>query len=136
MLIWFCSACIVWALHTSSLYVNDLYGLGRYSCLAPEYHLTLFPLQKFVIKEGIQFRIRIDFLVQREIVTGLKYIQKTSRMGVTGKPNLYLTLKGATSKVPTKKVLDLKQVLTAQCRSRARLRQRVLSPLLWKEWFG
>lgn len=98
--------------------------------------MTLFPLQKFVIKEGIQFRIRIDFLVQREIVTGLKYIQKTSRMGVTGKPNLYLTLKGATSKVPTKKVLDLKQVLTAQCRSRARLRQRVLSPLLWKEWFG
>jgi len=41
--------------------------------------------QKFVIKEGIQFRIRIDFIVQREIVTGLKYIQKTSRMGVTGK---------------------------------------------------
>lgn len=38
---------------------------------------------KFVIKEGIQFRIRIDFIVQREIVTGLKYIQKTSRMGVT-----------------------------------------------------
>ena len=40
--------------------------------------------QKFVIKEGIQFRIRIEFIVQREIVTGLKYIQKTSRMGVTG----------------------------------------------------
>lgn len=38
---------------------------------------------KFVIKEGVQFRIRIDFIVQREIVTGLKYIQKTSRMGVT-----------------------------------------------------
>ena len=40
-----------------------------------------------MIKEGIQFRIRIDFIVQREIVTGLKYIQKTSRMGVTGKPS-------------------------------------------------
>ncbi len=38
-----------------------------------------------MVKEGIQFRIRIDFLIQREIVTGLKYVQKTSRMGVTGK---------------------------------------------------
>jgi len=39
--------------------------------------------KKFVLKEGIKFRIRIDFVVQREIVTGLKYIQKVSRMGVT-----------------------------------------------------
>jgi len=37
---------------------------------------------KFDIKEGIKFKIRIDFMVQREIVTGLKYVQKTSRMGV------------------------------------------------------
>jgi len=39
--------------------------------------------KKFVIKEGVKFKIRIDFIVQREIVTGLKYNQKTSRMGVT-----------------------------------------------------
>jgi len=39
--------------------------------------------KKFVIKEGIKFRIRIDFVVQREIVTGLRYVQKTSRLGVT-----------------------------------------------------
>lgn len=37
----------------------------------------------FSIKEGVSFKIRIDFFVQREIITGLKYIQKTSRMGVT-----------------------------------------------------
>lgn len=36
----------------------------------------------FVIKEGIQYRIRIDFYVQREIVTGLKYIQKIFRHGI------------------------------------------------------
>lgn len=36
----------------------------------------------FVIKEGIQYKIRIDFVVQREIVHGLKYVQKTYRMGV------------------------------------------------------
>ncbi len=41
----------------------------------------------FVIKEGIQFRIRIDFIVQREIVSGLKYVQKTSRMALTGTNN-------------------------------------------------
>jgi len=45
--------------------------------------LKVIAKKKFVIKEGIKFRIRIDFVVQREIVTGLKYIQKTSRMGVT-----------------------------------------------------
>ena len=39
----------------------------------------------FTLKEGVQFRIKIDFIVQREIVSGLKYVQKTSRMGVTGK---------------------------------------------------
>ncbi|CAB4054259.1 ARHGDI [Lepeophtheirus salmonis] len=35
----------------------------------------------FVIKEGIEYRIRIDFMVQRDIVTGLKYVQKTTRKG-------------------------------------------------------
>uniref|UniRef100_A0A1B0C830 Rho gdp-dissociation inhibitor n=2 Tax=Lutzomyia longipalpis TaxID=7200 RepID=A0A1B0C830_LUTLO len=38
--------------------------------------------QTFTIKEGVQYRIRIDFIVQREIVHGLKYVQKTLRMGV------------------------------------------------------
>jgi len=37
---------------------------------------------KFVLKEGVKFRIRIDFLVQREIVHGLKYVQKTYRAGI------------------------------------------------------
>jgi len=38
--------------------------------------------QKFKIKEGIVYKIRIDFIVQREIVHGLKYVQKTSRKGI------------------------------------------------------
>jgi hypothetical protein len=42
-------------------------------------------LQVFVIKEGVSYRIRIDFIVQREIVHGLKYVQKTYRMGMPGK---------------------------------------------------
>lgn len=38
--------------------------------------------QVFIIKEGISYKIRIDFIVQREIVHGLKYVQKTYRLGV------------------------------------------------------
>jgi hypothetical protein len=38
---------------------------------------------KFTLKEGIKLRTRIEFIVQREIVTGLKYIQKTKRMGMS-----------------------------------------------------
>nr|CAG4645847.1 EOG090X0EJY [Lynceus sp. MCZ IZ 141354] len=38
--------------------------------------------QEFVIKEGVQYRIRIDFHVQKEIVHGLKYVQKTYRHGI------------------------------------------------------
>jgi len=45
--------------------------------------LSKLKKQVFTIKEGVQYRIRIDFIVQREIVHGLKYVQKTSRMGVT-----------------------------------------------------
>lgn len=40
--------------------------------------------QVFVVKEGCQYRIRIDFIVQREIVHGLKYVQRTFRMGIPG----------------------------------------------------
>ncbi|GJQ72203.1 hypothetical protein Trydic_g3294 [Trypoxylus dichotomus] len=38
--------------------------------------------QTFTIKEGVSYKIRIEFFVQKEIVHGLKYIQKTFRMGV------------------------------------------------------
>ncbi|VDL71933.1 unnamed protein product [Nippostrongylus brasiliensis] len=33
----------------------------------------------FKLKEGCQYRLRFDFYVQREIVTGLKYVHKVSR---------------------------------------------------------
>ena len=39
--------------------------------------------QIFKFNLGIQYKIKIEFYVQREIVHGLKYIQKTSRLGVT-----------------------------------------------------
>ena len=39
--------------------------------------LATIKKQHFVLKEGVKFRIKIDFVVQREIVHGLKYVQKT-----------------------------------------------------------
>ncbi|XP_076339484.1 rho GDP-dissociation inhibitor 1-like isoform X4 [Tachypleus tridentatus] len=36
----------------------------------------------FIVKEGIQYRIQINFYVQREIVTGLKYVQRIMRHDV------------------------------------------------------
>ncbi|XP_064478817.1 rho GDP-dissociation inhibitor 1-like [Ornithodoros turicata] len=36
----------------------------------------------FMVKEGIPYRIRIEFFVQREIVTGLKYVQRIFRHGL------------------------------------------------------
>jgi len=44
--------------------------------------LTKLKEQKFKIKEGVFYKIRIDFIVQREIVHGLKYVQKTYRKGI------------------------------------------------------
>jgi hypothetical protein len=44
--------------------------------------LSTLKKQTFTIKEGIKYKIRIDFYVQREIVHGLKYVQKTFRLGV------------------------------------------------------
>ncbi|XP_037906668.1 rho GDP-dissociation inhibitor 1 isoform X1 [Hermetia illucens] len=44
--------------------------------------LSQLKKQVFTIKEGVKYKVRIDFIVQREIVHGLKYIQKTYRMGV------------------------------------------------------
>jgi len=44
--------------------------------------LTALKDKSFTIKEGISYNIRIDFHVQREIVTGLKYVQRTYRKGI------------------------------------------------------
>lgn len=41
-----------------------------------------FKKKVYAIKDGIEYRIKIDFFVQREIVTGLKFIQKIHRHGV------------------------------------------------------
>ncbi|KAM9313830.1 rho GDP-dissociation inhibitor 1-like isoform 1-T3 [Pholidichthys leucotaenia] len=44
--------------------------------------LEAFKKQAFVLKEGVEYKIKISFKVNREIVSGLKYVQQTSRKGV------------------------------------------------------
>ncbi|KAM4635644.1 rho GDP-dissociation inhibitor 1 isoform 1-T3 [Polymixia lowei] len=44
--------------------------------------LESFKKQSFVLKEGVEYRIKISFKVNKEIVSGLKYIQQTLRKGV------------------------------------------------------
>lgn len=36
----------------------------------------------FVMKEGTMYKVRVYFYVQRELVCGLKYVQKSSKIGI------------------------------------------------------
>ncbi|XP_039095897.1 rho GDP-dissociation inhibitor 2 [Hyaena hyaena] len=38
--------------------------------------------ETFVLKEGVEYRVKINFRVNRDIVSGLKYVQHTYRTGV------------------------------------------------------
>ncbi|XP_062826596.1 rho GDP-dissociation inhibitor 1 [Anolis carolinensis] len=44
--------------------------------------LAAFKKQSFIMKEGVEYQIKISFQVNHEIVSGLKYIQYTFRKGV------------------------------------------------------
>uniref|UniRef100_A0A3Q3X317 Rho GDP-dissociation inhibitor 1 n=1 Tax=Mola mola TaxID=94237 RepID=A0A3Q3X317_MOLML len=45
-------------------------------------NLENFKKNPFVLKEGVEYRIKINFKVNKDIVAGLKYIQFTARKGV------------------------------------------------------
>ncbi|XP_012679811.1 rho GDP-dissociation inhibitor 1 [Clupea harengus] len=59
-------------------------------CDAAPHPLTLdlqgdleeYKKQSFVLKEGVEYRIKISFKVNQEIVSGLKFTQQTFRKGV------------------------------------------------------
>ncbi|XP_072298732.1 rho GDP-dissociation inhibitor 3 [Eucyclogobius newberryi] len=50
----------------------------------------LSKLPVFSLKEGVQYRIKILFKVNREIVAGLKYYHVTSRKGMTVEKDAYM----------------------------------------------
>ena len=45
-----------------------------------------------VLKEGVMYRVKITFYVQREIVAGLKYVQQSYRGPIKGTSALCLRL--------------------------------------------
>ncbi|KAL4657899.1 rho GDP-dissociation inhibitor 1-like [Arapaima gigas] len=51
-------------------------------CLDLQGDLESYKTQSFVLKEGVEYRIKICFKVNKEIVSGLKYVQQTYRKGV------------------------------------------------------
>ncbi|XP_067551871.1 rho GDP-dissociation inhibitor 2 isoform X3 [Pseudorca crassidens] len=53
----------------------------------------------FVLKEGVEYRVKINFKVNRDIVSGLKYVQHTYRTGVKGRSERWKA-DGSTCKVP------------------------------------
>jgi Rho GDP-dissociation inhibitor len=52
--------------------------------------LTLLTKSPFSLKEGCQYRVKIYFYVQREIVTGLKYVQRSMRKGIQVDKETYM----------------------------------------------
>ncbi|XP_072259502.1 rho GDP-dissociation inhibitor 1 [Pyxicephalus adspersus] len=52
--------------------------------------LEKFKKESFTLKEGVEYRIKISFKVNKEIVSGLKYQQQTSRKGVKLDKSTYM----------------------------------------------
>eukprot|EP00731_Ephydatia_muelleri_P029366 Em0020g1010a len=44
--------------------------------------LTQFKKAPIIMKEGVNYRVKIQFRVQRDIVSGLRYVQTTYRKGI------------------------------------------------------
>ncbi|GMS96805.1 hypothetical protein PENTCL1PPCAC_18980 [Pristionchus entomophagus] len=42
------------------------------------------------LKEGVQYHLRLGFNVQREIVTGLRYLHRVAKMGITIEKESYM----------------------------------------------
>uniref|UniRef100_A0A3P8W9L4 Rho GDP-dissociation inhibitor 1 n=1 Tax=Cynoglossus semilaevis TaxID=244447 RepID=A0A3P8W9L4_CYNSE len=52
--------------------------------------LTAFKKQAFVLKEGVEYKIKINFKVNKEIVSGLKYVQQLYRKGIKLDKSTYM----------------------------------------------
>uniref|UniRef100_A0A5S6QR57 Rho GDP-dissociation inhibitor 3 n=1 Tax=Trichuris muris TaxID=70415 RepID=A0A5S6QR57_TRIMR len=63
---------------------------GRDSVIMRLDDLALVEDETFVVKEDCQYQLEICFNVQREIVAGMKYIQKVYRLGVQVSKDEYM----------------------------------------------
>jgi len=58
--------------------------------LTSEQKLKEFSKNGIVLKEGCQYKVKIYFIVQREIVQGLKYVQQTYKAGIRVDKNTFM----------------------------------------------
>lgn len=58
--------------------------------------LTQFKKTPLIMKEGVNYRVKIQFRVQREIVSGLRYVQTTYRKGIRGRVRLSCHMQSVT----------------------------------------
>ncbi|KAM9296048.1 LOW QUALITY PROTEIN: rho GDP-dissociation inhibitor 1 [Gastrophryne carolinensis] len=52
--------------------------------------LKKFEQESWILKEGVEYSIKISFKVNKEIVSGLKYVQQTNRKGVKLDKSTYM----------------------------------------------
>ena len=45
----------------------------------------------FIVKEGVKYKLMLTFNVQREIVSGLKFVNVVKRKGIKGRCTGHLT---------------------------------------------
>jgi hypothetical protein len=58
--------------------------------LTSEQRLKELQKKGLVLKEGVQYRVKIYFYVQREIVQGMKYVQQTYKTGIKVDKNTFM----------------------------------------------
>ena len=51
---------------------------------------TLLAKQGITIKEGVEYKFRISFRVQHEILAGLKFCNKTKKMGFSNEDEIMI----------------------------------------------
>uniref|UniRef100_A0A8C7GFB8 Rho GDP-dissociation inhibitor 1 n=1 Tax=Oncorhynchus kisutch TaxID=8019 RepID=A0A8C7GFB8_ONCKI len=68
--------------YKEALLGNASAAAGLCCCSNYTRDLESFKKQSFVLKEGVEYKIKISFKVNKEIVSGLKYAQQTYRKGV------------------------------------------------------
>lgn len=85
-----------WCLNVVIVFSIDLKHVNDLCCLGD---ISQLKKKSVVMKEGVKYRVRIYFYVQREIVSGLKYMQKIHRAGLQGTSRIMCLLYTHTSRI-------------------------------------
>ncbi|KAL4835603.1 hypothetical protein H8958_001364 [Nasalis larvatus] len=68
----------------------SLWGIPTLAAVSPIGDLAVLKDQVFILKEGVDYRVKITFKVHREIVSGLKCLHHTYRRGLRVDKTVYM----------------------------------------------